>query len=355
MLAVLAGAALTGAGAGPARAAPVVTSTPAPPVSTPVSTVGRCDPQWSTATAPAPAAYEQISPTRIRFAYTAPAAAGCAEDPDYATTTVTVFADAAGTQVAGRATTGLGSTSGSVRVVGLAPNVDYYYSVQASNTSPHGTVAGPVRTPTGVTPTLPPDYCQLFTDGTLRSATDSSLSFDYTNPRAGFCDVSARLEISTDETGREIVKTVRTPTGSEAGALTVTGLDPDTAYWARFVGSAFGPIAVRGPFRTLPQTTAPCRAVFSVLSSWGQGFVAQVTVTNTGSAAIDGWTADWTWANGERLGGVSGATPGGTATHPTLTGLSWNSRLGTGQTASAYLSGTGALGTTVPAPRCTAV
>jgi hypothetical protein len=54
-------------------------------------------------------------------------------------------------------------------------------------------------------------------------------------------------------------------------------------------------------------TTAPaavsCRINSQVLSQWVLGFTAQVTIINTGTAAINGWTLRFDLASGQRVGG----------------------------------------------------
>jgi cellulose 1,4-beta-cellobiosidase len=52
--------------------------------------------------------------------------------------------------------------------------------------------------------------------------------------------------------------------------------------------------------RTTAPTTAPpgsakCSATYAVSSSWNSGFNANVTVSNTGTAATKTWKVAWTW------------------------------------------------------------
>ena len=48
-------------------------------------------------------------------------------------------------------------------------------------------------------------------------------------------------------------------------------------------------------------TTAACSAAYAVSSDWGSGFNAQVTVTNTGTAAIKSWKVTWTWSGSQKV------------------------------------------------------
>jgi Cellulose binding domain len=356
-----------GATTGPTTGRPSITPWDPPTTSEPPWT-GQCDPQWSTATLPTAGQYDRLSPTQIRFVYSAPAGAGCAAAPAWSRTTVSVYSDAAGRNLVGQGTSGVGSTRGWIRVNGLLPSVDYYYSVQAGNTSPHGGILGPVRTPVttepSVTPTFPPDWCELYASGTLRSATSTTLALDYSISGAGACNKSTALDIATGANGANVVQHLSTPTASDAGAIEVTGLTPDTAYYYRFAGGAFFPGAWVGPVRTLPlgsgpttTTTGPapngrCTAVMTVRSDWGQGFLAEVKITNTGTTALTGWTVDWAWTHGEHLESAYSARSGGSATHPTLTGEDWNSRLAAGGSTSAFVLGSGSLADPVPGLAC---
>jgi Cellulose binding domain len=325
LMALVAAVAVLSTGLGPARATARTGRTVAEADVVRTPSAPRCDPQWSTATAATPATFEVTSPNRIRFAYSAPAGAGCSSAPGLATTTVTVYTDAAGRQEAGRATSGAGSTAGSVRVEGLSPNVDYYYSVQASNTSPHGGIAGPVRTPasTGPTSSTPPDWCRIGAEGTFTAATTATLVFTYADPGAGLCGTAVRVQISTDALGQNPVKVASTPSGSDSGTIVVGGLTPDTAYWYRFVGSSFVPTTTEGPVRTLPvpPTTPPsCPGAARVISQSfapsavrpGGQATEYVTVENCGPAAITlhlQWTARWNQSIGVLPPGCPGIDP----------------------------------------------
>jgi hypothetical protein len=72
-----------------------------------------------------------------------------------------------------------------------------------------------------------------------------------------------------------------------------------------------------------PTTTAPppppggCRVRYALESSWNNGFVANVTVTNNGSSAINGWTLGWTFPGDQRVVNAWNAVvaPSGGAAH----------------------------------------
>jgi endoglucanase len=80
--------------------------------------------------------------------------------------------------------------------------------------------------------------------------------------------------------------------------------------------------------------TGSCSAAYSVTSDWGSGFTAAITVTDSGSSAITGWTLTYTYTGNQTLtDGWSGnwSQSGETIT---VTNASWNGSLSAGASAS---------------------
>ncbi len=50
-----------------------------------------------------------------------------------------------------------------------------------------------------------------------------------------------------------------------------------------------------------PTSGAACSVQYAITNQWPGGFGANVTLTNTGSSAINGWTLTWTFANGQTI------------------------------------------------------
>jgi cellulase/cellobiase CelA1 len=44
-----------------------------------------------------------------------------------------------------------------------------------------------------------------------------------------------------------------------------------------------------------------CSVQYAVTNQWSGGFGASVTITNTGSTTINGWTLTWSFANGQTI------------------------------------------------------
>jgi endo-1,4-beta-xylanase len=128
-------------------------------------------------------------------------------------------------------------------------------------------------------------------------------------------------------------------TQSTTNSASLTGLAPSTQY-VMVVRARDGAGNLSTPSGTVTFTTQPgsgggtCRVGYSA-SSWGGGggFTASVTIANTGSAAINGWTLSFNYTAGQRL-----TPPGWAATWTqapgsatvTATNLDWNRTLNAG-------------------------
>ncbi|HEY2578209.1 MAG TPA: cellulose binding domain-containing protein, partial [Streptosporangiaceae bacterium] len=58
--------------------------------------------------------------------------------------------------------------------------------------------------------------------------------------------------------------------------------------------------AIQAPLAAAAQTGS-CSAAYSVPTDWGTGFTAAITVTNTGTTAITGWTLTYTYTGNQAL------------------------------------------------------
>ncbi|MCU7822079.1 glycoside hydrolase family 9 protein [Kitasatospora sp. DSM 101779] len=114
-------------------------------------------------------------------------------------------------------------------------------------------------------------------------------------------------------------------TGVESGSFTATEVDDDTA-----------------------PPTAVCTVTYKVDNAWGTGFTATVTVKNTGTATVNGWTAGWTYPGDQRITNAWNATVGQTGAAVTAKDAGWNGSLAPGATASFGLQGTYSAGNTPP-------
>ncbi|GAB3434561.1 cellulose binding domain-containing protein [Actinophytocola sediminis] len=84
--------------------------------------------------------------------------------------------------------------------------------------------------------------------------------------------------------------------------FTVTNLRPATDYTVNVLArDNAGRVSWASPplsFRTTTPAASSCAVRLAETANWGNGFVADVTITNTGAQAIDTWTMTFTWPTG---------------------------------------------------------
>jgi hypothetical protein len=86
------------------------------------------------------------------------------------------------------------------------------------------------------------------------------------------------------------------------------------------------------PVTTPPVTTTPppvgsCRVVYTVINQWDTGFTAGLTLTNTGTTTINGWTLTFTFPNNQRVTDGWSASWSQTNADVRAIPLSWNTSL----------------------------
>lgn len=112
------------------------------------------------------------------------------------------------------------------------------------------------------------------------------------------------------------------------------------------------------PPTTPPPTTAPptgaagCTASYRVVSEWNEGFQGEVTVRNSGTVTLSGWTAHFTLATGQQLSQVWNAEVSQSGSTVTARNVSWNGRLAPGGTASFGFIGSWSGSNPVPTVTC---
>jgi mannan endo-1,4-beta-mannosidase len=125
---------------------------------------------------------------------------------------------------------------------------------------------------------------------------------------------------STDNvgvTGYDVVRvsgTTETAAASTATAsATLTGLTANTTYtFAVYARDAAGNRSTRsGTVNVTTQSGgggSSCAVTYKIAGQWQGGFQGDVKIANTGTAAVNGWTLRWTWANGQTVSQSWGAT-----------------------------------------------
>src|SRR5688572_11027770 len=89
--------------------------------------------------------------------------------------------------------------------------------------------------------------------------------------------------------------------------------------------------------------TPSCQVTYTKSWEGGNGFGANVIITNNGPAITNGWTLVFNFPNGQRLQNgwpVSFTQPAGSATLTIASNAAWNQSIGSGQSFTAGFNGT---------------
>ena len=67
--------------------------------------------------------------------------------------------------------------------------------------------------------------------------------------------------------------------------------------------------------------------MYTVQNQWSGGFTASISVNNTGSSAINGWTLKFAFANGQQITQGWNGTFSQTGSQVSISNLSYNSTI----------------------------
>ncbi|MFC7105496.1 cellulose binding domain-containing protein [Nonomuraea rubra] len=151
---------------------------------------------------------------------------------------------------------------------------------------------------------------------------------------------------STDDTGVTGYDILRAP-GTTGGTFTQvatstttsytdTGLAPSTTYRyqvrARDAAGNPSPVSGTAQITTQPGTsTGTCTATGTVQTQWSTGYVIQpLTITNTGTSAISGWTVTFTLPAGHTLSGSWNGTVTSSGQTVTIRNVAHNGTIAAG-------------------------
>lgn len=102
-------------------------------------------------------------------------------------------------------------------------------------------------------------------------------------------------------------------------------------------------------------TNTGCTATYAITNQWATGFQGGITVRNTGTAAMTGWTVTFTYANGQTVTQAWNATYAQSGTAVTLANVDWNGTLTAGgSTTAGFIATWNGSANAVPATTCTA-
>jgi cellulose 1,4-beta-cellobiosidase len=133
----------------------------------------------------------------------------------------------------------------------------------------------------------------------------------------------------------------RIATGVTGTSYSNTGLHPSTLYY--YIVRAADSVGESGNSnRAFAKTQAggsglSCHITYVDQNDWGTGFTGAVSIQNTGTQPIDGWTLTWTWSGNQQITQSWNSNYTQSGQNVALTNASWNGTIGVGDT----LSGVG--------------
>lgn len=321
-------AATTGARA---AAAPAATPAPSPSGSTPNTSPAPPG-------APTGLAATQVTTTSVTLTWAA-ATPGCCPVEGYDITYLQAFNDIIWTHAVGNVTT-------VTITANIRPATEYRFSVSARDVAGHRSAGASISVVTPVTDTgdttPPPRPSNLTASGTTGGRTLLSWM-----PPADTSDVAGYNVYGFD--GWFVSTLLGTTTATTFEAPGVTG--PLPQYYVR-ARDAAGNISLASNTVPAPTSSSPpgpssspssrpplCLVSYTNQAQWIRGFVAGITVTNTGSTAVDGWTVTFAFGGDQQVTGYWGAVVSQSGTAVTASNAPWNAVIQPGASVSFGLQG----------------
>ena len=142
---------------------------------------------------------------------------------------------------------------------------------------------------------------------------------------------------------------------STSGSFTVNNLVPGTSYTLNVLATDQGGFlsmpSAPVTFTTSTPSTSTCAVTYNVTQGWGNGYVANISVTDTGPNPIDGWTLAFTFpASSESLSSGWNGNWSASGRSVQVTNLSWNGTLAANGGNSADIGFVGANNGAYPSP-----
>ncbi|MGW1464259.1 cellulase family glycosylhydrolase [Streptomyces sp. NPDC002308] len=167
---------------------------------------------------------------------------------------------------------------------------------------------------------------------------------------------------STDNVGVKSYDIVRVSGTTETAVasstttgVTVSSLTSGTAYsFAVYARDAAGNRSARSAAVSLTTATgggssgAACSVAYRVVGDWQSGFQGEITLRNTGTAAISGWKLGFSFANGQTVSSMWGGTPTQSGSAVSVVPASYTSAIATGSSVTLGFLGTRGATNTAP-------
>ncbi|HEY6176736.1 MAG TPA: glycoside hydrolase family 6 protein [Kofleriaceae bacterium] len=223
-------------------------------------------------------------------------------------------------------------TTTSFSDTGRAASTTYFYIVESVDGA--GTAISRAQATTqggtgGTCTTVPGAVTNLVAAAT--SASQINLTWGAVTPPAN-CSVTYTVHRSTTANFTPSAST-QIASGLTTTSSANTGLLASTTYFfvVLAVDEAGSSAATRVSATTQGGTgTGTCHVGFNITNSWGTGFQVALSIQNTGTAPINGWTLSWTFPGAQTIANLwNGAATQAGAT-VTVTNMSYNATIAAG-------------------------
>lgn len=127
----------------------------------------------------------------------------------------------------------------------------------------------------------------------------------------------------------------RIATGVTATSFSNTGLRPSTTYY--YIVRAADSVGESGNSNLANATTpsgsgSNCHITYTDQNDWGTGFTGAISIRNTGTTQINGWSLTWTWSGNQQITQSWNSNYSQGGQNVTLTNAAWNGTINPGDT-----------------------
>jgi endoglucanase len=114
-----------------------------------------------------------------------------------------------------------------------------------------------------------------------------------------------------------------------------TGLEASTTYY--YIVRASDSVGESGNSNVANATTqagggSNCHITYTDQNDWGSGFTGAISIKNTGTSQIDGWSLAWTWSGNQQITQSWNSNYTQSGQNVTLTNAAWNGTINPGDT-----------------------
>ena len=286
-----------------------------PPIGTtppPVCTTAPLTPTGFTATA--------VSASQINLSWIAVTPpTNCAVVYNVYRSTTSGFTPSAATQIASAL------TSITFTDTGRAAATTYFYVVEAADGAGTTIARAQATTPgAGTCTTVPGAVTNLV--ATANSSSQITLNWGAVTPPAN-CSVTYSVHRSTTANFTPSPTTLVT-NGLTTTSNVSTGLVASTTYFFAVVADdaagSSAPARASATTQPIGTGTGSCHVGFTVTNAWNTGFQVALSIQNTGTVALNGWTLTWTFPGSQVVTQLWNGAATQTGTSVSVTNLSYN-------------------------------